>query len=210
MKKHLMSVAFVYVAQILFAACSAGRAPYSGEDSDVADEDPEGDTASDTSTCGQDTGQGAVDIFAGVPFNQDGLPVELPEDFFISLERTACNGTCPEYVVSADRFGNVTWEGSRYVFVEGPASYTVDVDSLRSLVSTFRLLSFHTFRDYYWDGKSCSFVFSDYPTYIFTIRLDGHEKEVRYYTGCFFCRDYILVSLGEEIDSRLGVDVLIP
>ena len=40
-------------------------------------------------------------------------PQAIPEDFVIKLERTACYGRCPVYVVSIDAMGNVTLRGNQ-------------------------------------------------------------------------------------------------
>src|SRR6185436_11964809 len=51
----------------------------------------------------------------------------VPPDTSIRLERTACFGECPVYVVTIDARGNVTFEGRHFVRVEGKATDTIPV-----------------------------------------------------------------------------------
>ncbi|MDQ3336261.1 MAG: DUF6438 domain-containing protein [Myxococcota bacterium] len=56
--------------------------------------------------------------------NQTDEPT-VPSAFEITMERTACFGTCPIYKVSIDGDGRVRWHGEQYVVAIGERRATV-------------------------------------------------------------------------------------
>jgi hypothetical protein len=58
------------------------------------------------------------------PANRADEPA-VPSAFEITMERTACFGTCPIYTVSIDGDGRVRWHGEQYVVAIGDRRATV-------------------------------------------------------------------------------------
>jgi hypothetical protein len=58
------------------------------------------------------------------PSNQTAEPA-VPSSFEITMERTACFGTCPIYKVSIDGDGRVRWHGEQHVVAIGERRATV-------------------------------------------------------------------------------------
>jgi hypothetical protein len=70
----------------------------------------------------------------------------VPDDFVISLERTSCFGECPVYSVTIDAKGNVTYDGKRFVRVEGRTTDRIPATSVAALSKRSTASSSSTFR----------------------------------------------------------------
>jgi large subunit ribosomal protein L25 len=73
----------------------------------------------------------------------------VPADFAITLERTQCFGTCPAYSVRIDAAGNVTYEGTHFVRVEGLQTDRVPVSAAAALLATVQRIGFFDLADQY-------------------------------------------------------------
>ncbi len=110
----------------------------------------------------------------------------VPDDFVIKLERTACFGECPVYSVSIDAIGNVTYEGTKFVRVEGRQTDRIQVSRVAALLATAERIGFFDLRDQYRtirnpDGTET--VMTDLPTAYVTITRGGRSKRVEDYLG---------------------------
>src|SRR6266576_3432073 len=61
---------------------------------------------------------------------------------FITLERTVCFGTCPNYQLTILSDGSVTFEGKRFTKTSGIAKGKISVADFRSLVSEFEKINY--------------------------------------------------------------------
>jgi hypothetical protein len=104
-------------------------------------------------------------------------PQAIPEDFVIKLERTACYGRCPVYVVSIDARGNVTYEGTRFVKVAGRQTDRVPASRVAALVETVDRIRFFDLDDKYRQ------LITDLPTTFVTVTRDGRTKRIEDYFG---------------------------
>src|SRR5688572_14545697 len=73
----------------------------------------------------------------------------VPDDFVIKLERTSCFGECPVYSVSIDARGNVAYEGTKFVRVEGRQTDRIQVSRVAALLETAERIGFFDLRDQY-------------------------------------------------------------
>ena len=110
----------------------------------------------------------------------------VPDDFVIKLERTACFGECPVYSVSIDALGNVTYEGTKFVRVEGRQADRIQVPRVAALLATAERIGFFDLRDRYRtirnpDGTET--MMTDLPTAYVTITRGGRSKRVEDYLG---------------------------
>ena len=98
-----------------------------------------------------------------------------PQDVIITLERTACFGTCPDYRLSIYGDGKVVYEGHVYVRVEGTRTTYISKSKVRELVAEFERINFFGFENHY------AFGAFDLPSIIVTIDIDGKSKAVDVY-----------------------------
>jgi hypothetical protein len=104
-------------------------------------------------------------------------PQAIPEDFVIKLERTACYGRCPVYVVSIDARGNVTYEGTRFVKLAGRQTDRIPASRVTALVETVDRIRFFDLDDKYRQ------LITDLPTTFVTVTRDGRTKRIEDYFG---------------------------
>ena len=116
----------------------------------------------------------------------------------IKLTRTACYGYCPAYTVEIAGDGSVTYEGERFVAVEGVQRTTIPVQRVRELVAKFREANFFWLHDRY-EAK-----ITDNPMFIVSLTYDGHTKTVRDYVGREVGMPAVVTELEDAIDEAAG------
>ena len=127
----------------------------------------------------------------------------VPADTTIKLERTACFGTCPVYSVTIDGTGNVIYEGTSHVRVEGRQTDRIPVSRVAALLETAERIGFFDLQDHYQtirnpDGSVT--IVTDLPTTFVTITKDGRSKRVEDYIGA----PDGLKQLERQIDEAAG------
>jgi hypothetical protein len=110
----------------------------------------------------------------------------VPADFAITLERTQCFGTCPAYSVRIDAAGNVTYEGTHFVRVEGLQTDRVPVSAAAALLATVQRIGFFDLADQYReitnpDGTVTTMT--DQRTTFVTVTSGGRSKRIEDYFG---------------------------
>jgi hypothetical protein len=110
----------------------------------------------------------------------------VPDDVVIKLERTSCFGECPVYSVSIDAKGNVTYEGTKFVRVEGRQTDRIPESRVAALLETADRIRFFELNDSYRtirnpDGTET--MVSDLPTTFVTITRAGRSRRVEDYFG---------------------------
>lgn len=117
------------------------------------------------------TGCGA---FAGMP---DAAQIDS-----ITLERTACFGSCPVYSVTVRRDGTVSYKGESFVRVKGRRSRRISSSDFQQLADEVCRIGFFGFedeyvlKDKYADGRV--FAISDMPSAITTVQAGKLQKSV--------------------------------
>ena len=111
---------------------------------------------------------------------------DLPEDFLVKLERTQCGGECPAYWVTIDARGNVTYEGTEFVRVQGRQTDTVPAAGVAAILAAVERIGFFSLKDQYRhilnpDGTAT--IVTDLPTAFLTIRRAGQSKRIENYFG---------------------------
>jgi hypothetical protein len=103
----------------------------------------------------------------------------------ITLERTACFGTCPVYQLTIKSDGSVTFDGHRFTKTIGSATGKINQADFRALVSEFEKINYFSLPDAYTPGtKECPRTITDMPSANTSIHLHGREKSVAHYYGC--------------------------
>lgn len=95
----------------------------------------------------------------------------------ISLERTACFGTCPVYTLTVYSDGRVEYEGKDHVKEKGSRSSKIDEKLFLRLMKKVDEIGFFKLNDRY-EGRV-----TDLPTRITTVTKDDVTKTVRNYYG---------------------------
>ncbi|MGB0388596.1 MAG: DUF4377 domain-containing protein [Ardenticatenaceae bacterium] len=99
-------------------------------------------------------------------------------DVMITLERTACFGTCPIYTVTVYGDGRVEYEGTDYVDVTGAQSSNIGVGGVSQLVEAFAEAGY-----FEWNDAYTNIYVSDMPTVITSMTLEGQTKRIERYEG---------------------------
>jgi acetamidase/formamidase len=125
-----------------------------------------------------------------------GVHAMIPKGIFVSssgattddsvtLERTACFGTCPIYKVTIASDGTVNFEGRRFVKTVGAARGQITPQAFRKLIEEFRTINYFSLPDRYTPGTpDCPRMVTDMPSANTSLRLDGKTKSVAHYHGC--------------------------
>ena len=102
---------------------------------------------------------------------------EAVENAVITIERTVCFGSCPDYALTIYGNGTVNYEGRNFVAVTGKRTAGISPGNVRELVNTFCDIHYFSLRDKYMDQVT------DLPTTTTSISVDGRFKKIVDYYG---------------------------
>jgi ankyrin repeat protein len=117
----------------------------------------------------------------------------------ITLERTACMGSCPAYKVDLSVNG-VVFDGYFNVAAPGRHALGIDPAQVRALAQKFVNGDFYSMEPKYEYGVT------DNPTFTLSIDIDGHRKKVVDYVGDEMGMPEVISDLEEAVDSLAGTD----
>ena len=107
------------------------------------------------------------------------LPTAAQErQIAITLERTACFGTCPVYSVTIYTDGTVEYNGERFVDVEGEQTGNIDPETIQQLIAGFEAAGYFDWNDEYTDMGV-----SDLPTITTSVTRNGETRQITRYAG---------------------------
>ena len=109
-----------------------------------------------------------------------GVPKSCPKEVVdssatLSLERTACYGTCPVYTVTLHGDGTVEWKGISHVDTVGAATAKLDPSAVQGLFDLAATSCFFAMRDTY------ELPITDHDWANTTIRAGNRIKTIRHY-----------------------------
>ncbi|MFL5733935.1 MAG: DUF6438 domain-containing protein [Chloroflexia bacterium] len=116
------------------------------------------------------------------------------KDLRIILDRTMCYGTCPDYTLTVEADGRVTFEGRHYTKEKGTVTGTIDSAKLAELATEIKKADFFSLDSSYSSGVT------DNPTYTLEVHMDGKSKRVESYAT----RPRRLELLMDRIDQILN------
>ena len=120
----------------------------------------------------------SVNACAPLASPSSAAPTEITfSDLVITLERTACRGTCPIYKLTIEGNGTVIYEGQDFVQVKGKQTASLSPEQIQQLISAFEQARFFTLPDYTDQDTT------DSPSVITSITLNGKTKTVNHYYG---------------------------
>lgn len=112
------------------------------------------------------------------------LSLSLAATPVITLERTACFGTCPAYKLTIFDDGKVLFEGREFVRVEGKAEGQISKKDLEALRREFERIDYFKLADRYGGEDNCPENWTDYPSANISFTADGKTKTIAHYLGC--------------------------
>ena len=114
---------------------------------------------------------------------------------FITLTRTPCFGSCPDYSVSIYGNGTALYEGRQFVKTVGNYSYLIPQSNVSKLVDEFYATEFFSMQDNYGSCIDC-------PTFTASIVIGDNISKSVTYNG-FSAPDRLKV-LDKRIDELSG------
>ncbi len=91
------------------------------------------------------------------------------------MSKTACFGACPVYEFKIDGKGKATYEGLKFVELEGKHEMDYPPETVNDLFKAFAEADFWSFEDEYTDQ------IADLPTTYLTFTHDGKTKKIKDY-----------------------------
>jgi len=124
----------------------------------------------------------------------------------ITLERTACFGSCPVYRIAVSPGGVVTYEGRANVRHSGSASAQIPADRVNALLRELEQAGYFTFANRYaLSEPTCRRYSTDSPTAISSATFKGRSKRIEHDYGCGGVPGALSV-MEKRIDEVLGSD----
>lgn len=96
----------------------------------------------------------------------------------ITLERTACRGTCPVYTITILEDGTVIYEGEAHVAVTGEQTSELDPDTVASMVEAFANAGYFDWNESYEEQ-----TVTDLPNVITSVTRNGETHQITRYVG---------------------------
>ena len=121
--------------------------------------------------------------------------VVVESGVFLSLQRTACMGACPVYVVEVSSDGTVRFKGERHVKVTEPVELKLGAEELAKLSGLVEQSDFAKWKNY------MAITTSDMPTVVLTFR----GKSVQHSRGDEKAPE-ALTKLEDDLDAVIGTD----
>ena len=122
----------------------------------------------------------------------------------VTLERTACFGSCPVYRVSIFPSGQVTYEGKAHVRRTGSANGKIEKRQLDALLEEIDRSGYFSFAPRYTSGEpACGRYATDAPSVITSVTLNGRTHRVEHDYGCGSVPGALVV-LEQRIDQAVG------
>jgi len=158
---------------------------------------------------------GLLAILLSSSSHVDPFPAVTDEDVTITLQRTACFGSCPDYTVTIDGEGNVRFTTRNAkgpgaadvhrafspddgVLISGVHTDSVDKQVVRDLVAQFHAADFFALKDEY------VAPITDNPSYVLTLRIGTHSKTIVDYVGVKAGMPASVTALEDAVDRAAG------
>lgn len=103
----------------------------------------------------------------------------------ITLQRTACFGSCPIYKLTIFDDGEVLFDGKDFVKYPGTHTSQITKTQLEDLIRQFEKIDYFNLDENYTDDpKNCPEQWTDNPSAISSLNWKGKKNAVRHYYGC--------------------------
>jgi hypothetical protein len=121
-----------------------------------------------------------------IGFGAASAAFAAPNISAITLERTACYGTCPVYKVTLQSDGTVAYLGTQFVKVLGKRSHRISLNRFRQLARAIQRMNFFALESEYshkTNADGSIGTVTDLPSRITTVEAGDQRKTVRNYYG---------------------------
>lgn len=115
---------------------------------------------------------------------------------YLSMERTACFGTCPMYKIELFEDGKVIYTGQMYATPEGTYEKNIGAEKVKAILDKFENYRVDTCQNEY------EMLISDLPGLIYIIKSGNKTKQIN---NAHFGPDF-LKRLGKIIDEAVKPD----
>lgn len=123
------------------------------------------------------------------------------KSLLLRLERTACLGWCPRYIVEVDTDGSIRYVGTANVLTVGSTSGRLTPSAmaeLRSAIDDAHLMTLA--------ANCCDcFDFTDAPSVMITVADRSDPKTIRDYHGCG-ATPKLIRDLEDDLDRIMGTE----
>src|SRR5690242_3144405 len=126
----------------------------------------------------------------------------------ITLERTACFGSCPVYRLTIFDDGKVLFDGKEFVKRPGIDTSQIKQSDLEELIRQFEKIDYLNLDENYTDDpKNCPQQWTDAPSAITSFEWKGKKKTIRHYYGCSGSKvAEQLTALEDKIDEVVNTN----
>jgi hypothetical protein len=112
----------------------------------------------------------------------ENVKAQSKSETLITIERTACFGSCPIYSAEIYSDGTVIYKGKDFVKIEGEKRYKIPQVRIKMLIEEFQKANYFSLKDKYETDEN-GMIITDQPTTITSIVLNGKQKKVVNYYG---------------------------
>jgi uncharacterized protein DUF6438/ankyrin repeat protein len=115
-----------------------------------------------------------------------GAQNSLSSQPVITLERTACLGSCPVYNLAIYKDGSTVYEGKENVRVKGTETDRIEADAVRRLADKLVAAHYFSLESKYVSIKTADgseMVVTDLPSTYTSFNWEGHTKKIDDYVG---------------------------
>ncbi len=113
----------------------------------------------------------------------------------ITLARSRCYGTCPDYRVSLSTDKGIVFVGNAFVAAKEEQTDRIDPQAVRDLAKRFLAADFYSM------DSSYHAMVTDNPFYELSISIDGRTKKISDYVGPQVGMPAIIRDLEDEVDT---------
>ncbi len=107
-------------------------------------------------------------------------------ELYLSMKRSGCYGRCPIYNLTVQPNGNIIFEDKDYTETIGKAESKLSEDKRNQLITEIEKANFFSLENAYnSDSKNCPNFATDSSDVTIYVKLDGKEKTINHYLGCF-------------------------
>lgn len=103
-------------------------------------------------------------------------------EIVITIERTACFGSCPVYSAQVYSDGTVIYEGKDFVKVSGRKEHKISVENVKKLIKEFEDADYFSLKEEYQTDEN-GMSYTDQPTTTTSISVNDKHKKVVNYLG---------------------------
>jgi hypothetical protein len=104
-------------------------------------------------------------------------------EIVITIERTACFGSCPVYSAQIYADGTIVYYGKDFVKITGRKQHKISEEKVEELIKAFEQVEYFSFKARY-DSDGNGMSVTDQPTTTTSFSLNGEQKKVvNYYSA---------------------------